>query len=239
MTGEQGEQAGTPVSPDDPLAAMRSELFSLPSLERIGANAKFTVSTVSVVATVLTAFGLVSVAWLSAYPGIQVLAGAAASAAALALLCALGYLTLRIEKGNWQNDVLVAKWYEKQFRRAGLAVVASWLLIVAVVLACTAGTIAAVDASRADVPVLGLEVAGTGQQRTVTAAVSIDHLAPGDVVTLRVTSGTGQVVMVGKTDADSTGSARLDAALSGAPGNVGYRLEVLVNGRERGMLQVP
>jgi hypothetical protein len=239
VTGEQEEQAGTPVGPDDPMPAMRSELSPVPSLKRIGASAKFTASTVSVVATALTAFGLVTAAWLSAYHDVQVVALAAAGAAMLALLCALGYLALRLEKRNWQNNVLVEMWYKNQFRRAGLVVVASWLLIVAVVLAGTAGTIAAVDASEADVPVLGLEVAGTGHQCTVTATVSVDHLASGDVVTLRVTSGTGQVVIVSKTSADSTGSAKLDAALWGAPGNVGYRSEVLVNGRERGMLQVP
>jgi hypothetical protein len=239
VTGEQAEQAGTPVGPDDPMPAMRSELFPAPSLKRIGASARFTVSTVSVAATALTAFGLVAAAQLSAYPYVRVLAFAAAGAAALALLCALGYLALRLEKRNWQNNVLVEKWYNKQFRRAGWVVAASWLLIVAVLLAGTAGTIAAVDASKADAPVLGLEVAGTGLECTITATVSVDHLAPGDVVTLRVTSWTGQVVIVGKTNADSTGSAKLDAAFSGAPGNVGYRSEVLVNGRERAMLQVP
>jgi hypothetical protein len=239
VTQEQAEQAGTPIGPDDPMPAMRSELYPAPSLKRIGANAKFTVSTVSVVATALTAFGLVTAALLSAYPVVEGLAFAAAGAAALALLCALGYLALRLENVNWQNNVLVKKWYNKQFRRAYWVEAASWLLIVAVVFAGAAGTIAAVHASSADVPVLGLEVAGTRHQYTVTATVSVGHLAPGDVVTLRVTSGTGQVVIVGKTNADSTGNAKLDAALSGAPGNVGYRLEVLVNGRERGMLQVP
>lgn len=238
MTGEQAEQAGTPVGPDDPMPAMQSELLPAPSLKRVGASARFTVSTVSVVATALTAFGLVAAASLSAYPYVRVLAFAAALAAALALLCALGYLALRLETRNWQNNVLVKKWYDKQFRRAGLVVAASWLLIVAVVLAGTAGTIAALDASNADVPVLGLAVAGTGHQCTVTATVSVDHLAPGDVITLQVTSGTGYIIMVGKTNADSTGSAKLDTTLSGAPCNVGYRLEVLVNGGERGMLQV-
>ena len=179
MTGEQAEQAGTSVSPDDPMPAMRNELSPVPSLKRIGASARFTVSTVSVVATALTAFGLVAAAWLSAYPYVRVLAFAAAGAAAIALLCALGYLALRLEKRNWQNNVLVEKWYNNQFRRAGLVAAASWLLIVAVVLAGTAGTIAAVDASKADAPVLGLEVAGTGHQCTVTATVSVDHLAPG------------------------------------------------------------
>lgn len=116
---------------------------------------------------------------------------------------------------------------------------ASWLLILAVVFAGTAGVTAAIAAGKAEAPVLGLVVTGTGHQRTVTATVSIGHLEPGQVVTLRVTSGTGQVVIVGKTNADSDGNAKLDAALQDAPGNAGYRLEVLLEGRERAMLQVP
>jgi hypothetical protein len=236
---QQDEQAGTAVSPDDPMPAMRSELSNVPSLKRIGDNAKFTVSTVSVVATALTAFGLVTAAQLSAYPVVQVLAAAAAGAAGLSLLCALGYLALRLEKRNWQNNQLVTKWYQHQFRRAGLVVAASWLLIAAVVLAGSAGTVAAVDTSTADAPVLGLEVAGTGGQRTVTASVSVDHLARGEVVKLLVVSGNGQIVIVGETNADATGSAELTAAAQDVPGNTGYRLEVLVDGHERGVLRVP
>ena len=239
MTGQDEVQAGTPVGPDDPMNAMRSELQEGPSLKRIGASARFTISTVSVVAVVLTGFGLVTTAWLSAYPVVQALAAAAAGVAALALLCSLGYLALRLEKRNWENNQLVKNWYRNQFRRAALVVAASWLLIAAVVLAGAAGAIAAADASSADTPVLGLVVAGTGEQRTVTATASVDHLSPGDVVTLLVTSTKGRVLIVGKADADSTGSAKLDASLQAAR-DVGYRLEVLVNGHERGRkLRVP
>jgi hypothetical protein len=232
-------EAGRPVDPDDQLSAMRNELYPVPSLARISTNAKFTVSTVSIVGTALTAFGLVTAASLSVYGPVQLLASAAAGIALLALLCALSYLALRLEKRNYQNNENVRNWYKKQFRRAGLVVAASWLLILAVLLAAAAGTVAAVNASKADAPVLGLVVAGTGDQRTVTATVSIDHLQPGDIVTLRVTSGTGQVVIVGETTADSSGSAKLDTTLRDAPGDAGYNLEVLVGGSKRGMLQVP
>jgi hypothetical protein len=218
---------------------MRNELYPVPSLARISTNAKFTVSTVSIVATALTAFGLVTAASLSAYRPVQLLASAAAGMALLALLCALSYLALRLEKRNYEDNQNVRKWYAKQFRRAGLVVAASWLLILAVLLAAAAGTVAAVNASKADAPVLGLAVTGAGHERTVTATVSIDHLQPGDIVTLRVTSGTGQVIIIGETNADSTGSAKLDTALHDAPGSAGYSLEVLVAGRVRGMLQVP
>lgn len=233
------EQEGTPVAPDDPMSAMRGQLQAVPSLQRIGASARFTVSTVSVVATALTAFGLVTAAWLSAYPVVPVLAAAAAGTAGLALLCALVYVALRLEKRNWENNELVEKWYRNQFRRAGLVVAASWLLLGAVLLAGAAGALAVVDASHADTPVLGLAVAGTGHQRTVTATVSVDHLAPGTVVKLLVSSEAGQVVIVGETNADATGTARLDASVACAAGNTSYRLEVLVNGQRRGALAVP
>jgi hypothetical protein len=232
-------EEGRPVDPDDELPAMRNELYNVPSLARISTNAKFTVSTVSIVGTALTAFGLVTAASLSVYGPVQLLASAAAGIALLALLCALSYLALRLEKRNYELNDNVRNWYKKQFRRAGLVVAASWLLILAVLLAAAAGTVAAVNANKADAPVLGLVVAGTGDQRTVTATVSIDHLQPGAIVTLRVTSGTGQVVIVGETNADSSGSAKLDTTLRDAPGNAGYNLEVLVGGSKRGMLQVP
>lgn len=121
MTEGTGE--GKPVGPDDQLHAMRSELYPVPSLTRISSNAKFTVSAVSVMATALTAFGLITAAPLSAYPPAQPLAYAAVGIALLALVCALSYLALRLEKHNYENNENVNKWYTKQFKRAGLVVV--------------------------------------------------------------------------------------------------------------------
>jgi hypothetical protein len=230
---------GTPVEPDDPWVTAKKELYPAASLTRIAANAKFVVSTVSVVGIALTAFGLVAATSLSAYPLAQLLAGVSAGVALLAVVCALGYLALRLEKRNFENYVEVKNWYQKQFRRAGLVVAASWLLVIAVVLAGIAGVTAAVAQNKMDRPVLSLTVKGQGSKRTVTASVSINHLHPGDIVTLRVTIGNGNVIMLGKTNADSNGSAQLDTTLETTASKAGYRVSVLVGGQERGALQVP
>jgi hypothetical protein len=233
------EAVGRRVEPDDPWVAAKKEMYPSASLSRIAANAKFTIATISLVGTALTALGLVTAASVKTNRDARILAIVAAAIALLAVVAALSYLAVRLERRNYENYVEVRRWYNRQFKRAWLVVVASWLLIAAVLVASVAGLIVALSVSNADVPVLSLIVKGTGEKRSVTAGVSVSRLDPGDVVTWQVTGDTGQVLATGKTATDSTGAARVEATFDDTTNTRRYRLTVRVGDRDRGSVEVP
>ena len=235
------EAVGVPVAPDDPWVAAKDELTVARSLTRIGTNARFTVSTVTVVGTALTALGLVTTDLLLGRPIARRLAVAATILAALAVVCALLYLALRLEKLNVENYVEVKAWYRRQFQRAWLVVAASWLLVGAVALASAAGVTSLVTADDPHDPVLTLLVQGAGNERAITAQAVVKRLRQGELVTMRVTSASraAPTLLMGTATPDSSGTATLDASIDKAPVLPGYRLSVAVGGVERDSVTVP
>src|SRR6266516_1894615 len=124
-----------------------AELAPAKSLARGEDGAKQLFSTVSLVGTLLAGLGLVAGDQLTD-PGAGVARGlgmAAAGAAVVAVVLAVGWSLLRISRGVAPgNLVAVRDWYGRQFRRAYLVVAAGVLLLVAVVLAGGAGRLATV-----------------------------------------------------------------------------------------------
>jgi hypothetical protein len=144
------------------LRALADELTPVKSLARLDAATGRVVTTVSVVGTLLTGFGLAA----AGLPGIggaaRALAVCSVVLAVLAVLCALIAQTLTVTRGlNTNNLLAVGAWYERRFTvRAPLTRAASVLLVAAVAVAGTAAV---------------LFLTGGGRDR---AAVSVTRTAP-------------------------------------------------------------
>ncbi len=207
-----------------------AELAPAKSLARVEDRAKQVVSTVSLVGTLLAGLGLVAGDQLTD-PGSGLarrLGLAAAGAAVVAVVLAVGWSLLRISRGVAPgNLVAVRDWYGRQFRRAYLVVAAGVLLLVAVVLAGIAGMLAiTVGPGRADQPVLSLAVTGSeagsgtgsGVDLEANAAVRVHGVLAGRLVRVEVVGmgaqGQGSIVLaraVTSADGDGTASVSLDA----------------------------
>lgn len=241
---EPGEIAyGEEANQEDPWEAAAKELWPDKSLARVAANARFTVATVTVVGAGLTALGLVTVQAVVADGPARVLAQLSICAALLAVLLALLYLALRVRKVNPENLAKVESWYGRELRRSWLAVVASWLLIIALILAGSAGLRIALTSHNQPPPELVLQITGTGGERTVTVSAVQPSLPSGTVVVLRLTGQDGGakrvLLMEAKTTASDAGTATVSPSTANFTFYAEYRLVLLVAGRERAALQVP
>jgi MFS family permease len=184
---------GDPTSEDQRWQELAEELTPAKSLARIDAATARVVSTVSVVALLLTGLGLVAADRLGdGAPRVWALVTVVLALAAI--VCALSAQVVTITRGlNTGNLVEVEDWYRSRFdRRAPLTRAASLLLLAAVVTAGVAGFLAAVE-DDASGPVLGLTRTtellddGTpGPTGTVTVSAKATGLEPGSILTLTV-----------------------------------------------------
>jgi hypothetical protein len=172
---------------------LADELTPVKSLARLDAATARVVTTVTVVGTLLTGFGLAA----AGLPGIdgaaEVLAVCSVVLAVLAVLCALIAQTLTVTRGLNTNNLLdVGKWYERRFVvRAPLTQVASVLLVVAVAVAGITAVVYLADDAR-DGPSVAVS-------RTASLPDPSASAAPTDKVTVEVTfrgMGPGQVATV-------------------------------------------
>jgi hypothetical protein len=234
---------GEDADQEDPWETAAKELWPDKSLARIAANARFTVATVTVVGTVLTALGLITIQAVVADRMARVLAVVSIGAALLAVLLALLYLALRVRKVNPQNLARVESWYQSELRRTWLAGAASWLLIIAVVLAGSAGLRAALASPDQGPPQLALQIAGTDREQAVTASATLSSLRAGAVVVLRLTGeATGAMpvlLMETKTLVSDAGTATISPGTINVTSYARYLLVLLVDNRERASLTVP
>jgi hypothetical protein len=233
----------TPGPEDEVWRAARSELTPQKSLARITANARATVATTALVGTLLTGLGLVSGQTLLT-GGLARWAALGAAAAALAsVLTGLVYLAQRLRDVNPRDLGAVERWYVDQFRRARLAVAASWLLVPAVVLAGVAVVATLLPGGTAE-PALGLRVAGSGAARTLDADVTVSGQPLAAVVRVRLLGIGGtcpaEVLLTGRGRADRSGKVTLSGHVAPVPACHGaFRLEVSGDGVEAATLTVP
>ena len=162
----------------------------------------------------------------------------------LAVLAALVYLGLRLERIKWRRLDELERWYGRQLRRAWLAVAASWLLVLAVLLAATAGIVGIVEAGSPNDPTLGLTLTGTGEDRKLDVRVDVSAVTAGSEVVVEVTGlGNGEcvetLVLEGKHRADRTGKVTVTSSVSPLPCNVGYELSVKGDDVEERTLTIP
>src|SRR4051794_30607762 len=133
---------GEPTAADRRWQALADELGPAKSLQRLDTASGRVVSTISVVATVLTGLGLLA-AGQSNLPGPgRVLAVLAAGLAVAALLVALAGQRVTVTPGlNVDDRASLQEWFTGQFpRRARLARWATGLLVAAVACAGLAAT---------------------------------------------------------------------------------------------------
>jgi hypothetical protein len=167
------------------LVALADELTPAKSLVRLDAATARVVTTVSVVGTLLTGFGLLA-AGLPAVDGTpRVFAVVSMVLAFLAVLSALTAQILTITRGlNPNNLKEVERWYQRRFAvRAPLTRAASVLLVLAV---ATAGTAAVLALSRGEPDRAALAVTRTSAVAAPSPAGSPSTSA-GDTVTVEVT----------------------------------------------------
>lgn len=222
---------GEEVEADDFWVAARAELRPEKSLARVGASAKYVVSTVTVVGLVLTALGLAGTGSLAGRPLARTFAGIATAIALVAVLLALSYLAVRPEQLNTEDLDEIEPWYRRQFKRVWLVACASWLLLAAVLVAAGVAGSVLLTQARGDRPVLTLSVQGTGAQRTLGVAVQAGSLHPGDDIQVTVRAGQ-EVLLSGRATADPLGKASLTASVPAVPAAASYSLSVLVSGKE-------
>jgi hypothetical protein len=213
------------------------------SLSRINANARATVGAVTLIGTLLTGLGLLSAQALPTEGPTRGFALAAAAAAGLSVLLALLYLALRLERLNVADIEQIKGWYKRQFRRARLAVLASWLLILAVVLAAVTAVLGLAPVGRPE-PALGLRMIGIADKRTVTADVAVSGLHPGALVVVRVVGLAADacpevVLLDSRNRADQSGKVAVSSSIGSLPCNSAFRLDVEGDAVVPGSLTVP
>jgi hypothetical protein len=233
-----------PTEEDRRWAAAVSELTGPSALVRVAGNARATVGTVALVGTALTGLGLLSVPTLAANKVAWWFAVGAATLAFAAVVAGLLYLALRLERVNVEDLDQVKGWYQAQLDRVRLAVVASWLLIGALVLGGAAAGIAIARAPDGPDPTLGLRLSGNGDARTLGADVTVGNLDAGDVVVTRLlglgSASCDEVVLLQATSrADGTGKATATGTVEKLPCNDTFRLEVRRSGRLLASVTVP
>ena len=181
---------GAPVESGDVWAATASEFTPEKSLARIAEKARFTVATVSLVGTVLTGLGLVSAERLSDSLWSRWCTIAAVALAAASVVLALSYLTLRVRALNPYNLLDVETFVTEEFRRSRRVVVATWLLVAALVVAAV-GAVLVLAVPAQPVAAATLSTSGAGVERSIQGAVRVSELREQDPVVVTLTLGKG------------------------------------------------
>jgi hypothetical protein len=245
VTGDHDIGWGEEPTPADlRAAAVTADLTGTSALLRIAGNARATVGTVTVVGTVLSGLGLLTLQQLQVDDLTWKLALGAAAAGVASVISGLLYLALRLERLNVDDVLAVDRWYRRQMNRVWLVVAASWLLIGALVLACAAAAQSVLGTPRAAQPALSLQLSGTGEDRALGAEVSVANLDPGEVVTTRVVGvGAGScaedVLLQGSSRADRSGTASAAGTVEKLGCHETFQLVVLRAGQELAEVAVP
>ena len=208
---------GEPSAADKRWQALADELAPARSLQRLDAANARVVSTISVVASVLTGLGLLA-AGLPNLPDVgRVLAVVAAGLAVAALLAALRGQTVTVTHDlNLDNRPEVEEWFAEQFpRRARLARWGTGVLVAAVACAGLAAVVSVVGGNQT--PTLAI----TRTADTVTVDLTFRGLDPGQIATATVTVD-GQVAALAAfgPGADGTATRTLTVAKVPAGGAV-------------------
>lgn len=157
---------------DRQLIELTQQLTPAASLNAIGEHAKWLVSTVGTLGSLLLGFGLLSADELAGNGLAQGLAIVSFLAAAIALIVAVSSLRLRKHELNTRDLAHVEAWYKAELRRATSQKVAAFLLLGAFVAASLAATVALVCGPPRDRPVAELMIRDAGGGvHVVTGAV--------------------------------------------------------------------
>jgi len=201
------------VRPSDEYWEAASEALSPEkSLARIDEKARHLVGSVGVVGAVLGAGGLVASQNLAAGGLARAFAFASSVLAFLAVAAALGASLLRFEAGLPYRDLVAVRgWYDAQFQRAKLVVVAGALLLCAVAVAAAAATAAFFSTAGHD-PSLSLAAIPGNSMTAVSAKVTATHIASSELVHAELAAmigGRRTVIATGVSNADDDGKVSI------------------------------
>jgi hypothetical protein len=185
-----------PVGPATPreqaLAALAAELTPAKSLQRLDTATARVVSTVSIVATLLTGLGLITAGLTNLTEAAQVLAIISVGLAFLAVLLALTAQVLTITHDlNTNNLVEVEHWYRRRLQRRGP--LTRWATVLLVAATMAAGTAAIITlTAHSDEPVLAVtRTASPSQTGPAAGKLTIDAtfrgLEAGQIASVTVT----------------------------------------------------
>lgn len=204
------EHVRPPTREDDEWNELATELAPAKTLQRLDAAAARVVSTVSLVATLLTGLGLVAAGLANLTVVARVLAVGAVVLAFAAVLLALLAQTLGVIRGmNRENLAEVEQWYVERFEaRAPRLRWATFLLVGAVALAGAAAVVTLVGGSNA--PTLAVTRTSLPAPGKVTVDVTFRGLRAGDVASAVVrVDGTGAAEAAFGPGADGTATRTL------------------------------
>lgn len=201
------------VRPSDEYWQAASEALSPEkSLARIDEKARHLVGSVGVVGAVLGAGGLVASQSLAAGGAARAFAFASSVLAFVAVAAALGASLLRFEASLPYRDlVAVRAWYDGQFKRAELVVVAGALLLCAVIVAAIAATTAFFSTARHD-PSLSLAAIPRNDMTAVSAKVTATHVASNELWHAELAAtigGSRTLIATGVSSADDDGKVSI------------------------------
>ncbi|WP_329619438.1 hypothetical protein OG357_02095 [Streptomyces sp. NBC_01255] len=185
------------------------------TLVRIAANAKFVLTSITLLGTAISAAGLVSITRLTQRPELLALTVLAFALSLGAVLLALWTLVLRSREVNLDDLEDVKTWYEEEFGHAGRVAAAGWLLSGGVLLAGVVAVIVAVVANPSYQ--VALQSAGSDGKHSLTASAGATDAGPDSVLTVSVTgkdaSGAETLLIRGSSTADADGAAEIEASV--------------------------
>jgi hypothetical protein len=211
----------------------QDELLPSRTFERVNDNAKFLAGSLSVVGTLVTAAGLLSIDRLRVNPLAFVMATAAVILATLAVLTAIACMVLREREVHPGNLDEVESWYNFELgSRARALAAAGWALFAAILIGSFAAGL--VVFASPSTPALSLQFIGHGPNAKLSEKVGVQGLAPGSRVETSITGydASSQPVVLGTsvTTADSTGKVDFSADIAQPGIYVRYVLSVVVDG---------
>ena len=169
---------------------LAQELVPSKSLARMNESAKFIVSTVSLVGAVLTGFGLVASARIGSSNAAVAAAVVSLGSTVIALLLALTFLRQRVGELNIRNLIEVRSWYDAQWNRGWMVIVAGMFLILAVSAAGVAA-IATIVHSPDHQPRIVLQGEPTDRGWMVSGSVQCDGCQTDRAYRIVLTGGSG------------------------------------------------
>jgi hypothetical protein len=135
------QAVGHPTPREQALAALAAELTPAKSLQRLDTASARVVSTISILATLLTGLGLITAGLTNLTEPARILAIASTGLAFLAVLLALTAQILTITRDlNPNNLIEVENWYRKRMQRRGP--LTQWATILLIAAAAAAGAAA-------------------------------------------------------------------------------------------------
>ncbi|GLW46486.1 hypothetical protein Stsp02_21480 [Streptomyces sp. NBRC 14336] len=211
------------------------------TLTRNAANAKYVLTSVSLLGTLVSVIGLASLGELTRRPELLVFAALAVVLVLAAVLLALWTLVLRSRRVNLDDLEDVKAWYEGEFAHAGKVAAAGRLLCAGLLVAGVTALVAAV------VPHpsyrVGLDGVRSAAQDRLTASAGVTDADPDAVLTMTVTgsdaSGANTVLTRSRGTPDADGAATFRVSVDSPRNYATYTVVLTADGERVAALTLP